>query len=257
MNFTSDSFPPCIGIIPARWASSRFPGKPLAEILGKPMFLHVYERARACPLLRSVVLATDDERILRAAKGLDVPAVMTGSDHASGTDRIYEAACLLGVGEEEVVVNVQGDEPALDPEILTELLAPFEDEEVRVATPARHITPEEAARPDVVKVVMAGNGNALYFSRAPIPYGGDPALPAGEGFLGHIGLYAYRLPALRRFTQLPPSPLEQREKLEQLRLLENGISIRVVRTSRRCHGVDRPEDLDAVVDLMHNTKGTN
>ena len=253
MDSASHSLPPCIGIIPARWASSRFPGKPLAEILGKPMFLHVYERARACPLLRSVVLATDDERILRAAKGLDVPVVMTGSGHASGTDRIHEAACLLGVGEEEVVVNVQGDEPALDPGILTELLAPFEDEEVRVATPARQITPEEAARPDVVKVVVAANGNALYFSRAPIPYGGDPVLPAGQGFLGHIGLYAYRLPALRRFTQLSPSPLEQREKLEQLRLLENGISIRVVRTFRQCHGVDRPEDIDAVVDLVNNS----
>ncbi len=251
---TPQPLPPCIGIIPARWASSRFPGKPLAEILGKPMFLHVYERARACPLLRSVVLATDDERILRAAKSLNVPAVMTRSDHVSGTDRIHEAACLLGVGEEEVVVNVQGDEPALDPEILTELLEPFEDPNVLIATPARQITTEEAARPDVVKVVVAGNGNALYFSRAPIPHGGDPTLPTGQGFLGHIGLYAYRLPALRRFTELPPSPLEQREKLEQLRLLENGISIRVVRTSRRCHGVDRPEDIDSIIELVYKIK---
>jgi 3-deoxy-manno-octulosonate cytidylyltransferase (CMP-KDO synthetase) len=248
------SIPPCIGIIPARWASSRFPGKPLANILGKPMFLHVYERAQACPFLRDVVLATDDERILHAAKSLNVPVVMTRNDHVSGTDRIHEAACLLGVGEEEVVVNIQGDEPALDPEILTELLEPFEDQNVHIATPARQITPEEAARPDVVKVVVAENGNALYFSRAPIPFGGDPTLPEGQGFLGHIGLYAYRLPALRRFTELPPSPLEQREKLEQLRLLENGISIRVVRTSRRCHGVDRPEDIDSIIELVYNSK---
>ncbi len=271
--------PSCYGIIPARYASSRFPGKPLADIAGMPMFWHVYRRAARCPELREVVLATDDERIAEAAHRLGVPFVMTRPDHASGTDRVYEAACLLrdaegkGLPDDAVVVNIQGDEPALDPRMLSQLVAPFaagpngpngpdgpdrangaDGARVRVTTLAMAIDAAEAASPDRVKVVTAANGDALYFSRAAIPFdrGGGAHGPA---YLGHVGLYAFRLEALRAFTQLPPSSLERREKLEQLRLLENGIPIRVVPTTYRTHGVDRPEDIGIIINLLGENEG--
>lgn len=253
---------PRYGIIPARYASSRFPGKPLADLLGRPMFRHVYERAclarapedAASPLLRRVVLATDDERIRDAAADAGVPCVMTASGHPSGTDRVCEAARLIGVENEAIVVNIQGDEPALDPGMLEELTSPFEDPAVRVATLATAITPERAESPNQVKVVTADNGDALYFSRAPVPFAREESAPA-DRFLGHVGLYAFRMEALERFVALPPSRLERVERLEQLRLLENGISIRVVVTSRRSHGVDTPEDLDAVRALLTRERG--
>ncbi|MBG3877069.1 3-deoxy-manno-octulosonate cytidylyltransferase [Desulfovibrio oxamicus] len=273
------AFPTCYGIIPARYASSRFPGKPLADIAGMPMFWHVYQRAARCPELCKVVLATDDERIAQAAQRLDVPFVMTRPDHESGTDRVYEAACLLGrdlessgaagLPDDAVVVNIQGDEPALDPRMLSQLVAPFaaagDGARVRVATLAMVIDAAEAASPDRVKVVTAANGDALYFSRAAIPFARDGGAPAGDAatgpdhsgpeYLGHVGLYAFRLEALRAFTQLAPSFLERREKLEQLRLLENGIPIRVVRTTFRTHGVDRPEDIGIIINLLGENEG--
>ncbi|MDR3042760.1 MAG: 3-deoxy-manno-octulosonate cytidylyltransferase [Desulfovibrio sp.] len=279
------AFPTCYGIIPARYASSRFPGKPLADIAGMPMFWHVYQRAARCPELRKVVLATDDERIAEAAHRLDVPFVMTRPDHESGTDRVYEAACLLGrdlessgkagLPDDAVVVNIQGDEPALDPRMLSQLVAPFAAAEdgarVRVATLAMTIGAAEAASPDRVKVVTAANGDALYFSRAAIPFARDGGAQAGDAatgqtgqtgqtgpgpaYLGHVGLYAFRLEALRAFTQLAPSSLERREKLEQLRLLENGIPIRVVPTTCRTHGVDRPEDIGIIINLLGENEG--
>jgi 3-deoxy-manno-octulosonate cytidylyltransferase (CMP-KDO synthetase) len=237
------TLPPCYGVIPARYGSSRFPGKPLADILGRPMFWHVHRRASRCPELRQVVLATDDERIRKAAQDLDVPVLMTRPDHASGTDRVLEAARLLAVPEEAVVVNIQGDEPALDPAMLSQVLSPFKDPNVQAATLARDMDPAEAAGPDRVKVVLDRKGNALYFSRAAIPW--------GEGrHLLHIGLYAFRMKTLARFAALPPAPLETREKLEQLRLLENGIPLRVVRTDCVCHAVDRPEDLELVRNIL-------
>ncbi len=235
------------GIIPARYASTRFPGKPLVDILGKPMFWHVWRRASLCPALSSVTLATDDERIASAARALGVPFVMTCSDLPSGTDRVYQAAVLLGLPEESVVINIQGDEPALEPEVLTELANPFADAAVQVATLVHRIDAREAASPDRVKVVLSAGGNALYFSRSPVPYDRENT---GASYWGHIGLYAFRLPALRKFTSLPPSSLEQTEKLEQLRLLENDIPIRAVKTTRHSHGVDRPEDLHAVIAMM-------
>ncbi|MGE4553628.1 MAG: 3-deoxy-manno-octulosonate cytidylyltransferase [Desulfovibrionaceae bacterium] len=235
------------GVIPARYGSSRFPGKPLADILGKPMFWHVYRRAAQCAGLDQLILATDDARILDAARALDVPALMTRADHASGTDRVLEAARAMGAGPEAVVVNIQGDEPALDPGMLDELLAPFADPTVRTATLAAPLDPAEAQSPDRVKVALAKDGRALYFSRAPIPYDRDGT---GAGFLLHLGLYAFRMEALERFAALPPSPLEQRERLEQLRLLENGIPMHVRVTTRRCHGVDRPEDLAAITEIL-------
>jgi 3-deoxy-manno-octulosonate cytidylyltransferase (CMP-KDO synthetase) len=242
-------FPECHGIIPARYESSRFPGKPLVEIGGMPMFWHVHARASRCPQLASVTLATDDARIFDAARRLGVPVVMTGSHHQSGTDRVLEAATALGIAPEAVVVNIQGDEPCLEPAMLTELLGPFESPHVRVATLATPMSPDEAASPDRVKVVRARNGRALYFSRAVVPFDRD-AEPGA--LLLHIGLYAFRMEALRRFGQLEPSPLELREKLEQLRLLEDGVDIYVTETRHACHGVDRPDDLEKVKHILEN-----
>ena len=238
----------CYGIIPARYASSRFPGKPLVDILGHPMFWHVYSRACRCAALERVLLATDDDRIRAAAEQWDVPCLMTRSDHASGTDRVYEAACQLGVAPDAVVVNIQGDEPLLDPLMLEQLIAPFADPTVMVTTLAMQITPERAQDPNQVKVAMAANGDALYFSRAPIPFDRDGN--SDDPFLGHIGMYAFRMSALERFVSLPQSRLEKREKLEQLRFLENGVPIRVVITNLSSRGVDTQEDLDAVRALL-------
>jgi 3-deoxy-manno-octulosonate cytidylyltransferase (CMP-KDO synthetase) len=238
--------PDVIAIIPARYESSRFPGKPLALIHGKPMFWHVMHRAGLCPLVHTVALATDDERILRAAAELGMRALMTSPDHASGTDRVLEAARLLGAAPDSIIVNVQGDEPALNPEMLTELVRPFDDPSVQVTTLGHHIAVEEAQSPDRVKIVRAADGRALYFSRAPVPFGRD----AAPQYLGHIGLYGLRMHILEKFSALGESPLERLEKLEQLRLLEAGIPIHVALTRHKSHGVDRPEDLQTVSALM-------
>ena len=243
---------PCIAIIPARFGSSRFPGKPLTPILGRPMFYHVVQRTRACPKIDAAYLATDDERIANSAKALDIPVIMTDTAHASGTDRILEAAQTLGLADESVVVNVQGDEPCLAPQLLDQLLGPFQLPDVQVSTAARSLRPEYAADPNFVKVVRSYTGQALYFSRSPVPYvrDGQPG-----DFLLHIGLYAFRLPVLRRFHQLGPSPLEKLEKLEQLRLLEAGIPIQVVLTEHQCYGVDRPEDVPRVEEILRKEQG--
>ena len=251
------SLPPCYAIIPARYDSSRFPGKPLAEILGVPMCVRVHQRASLCPHFRKVVIATDDERILAVAKAWNVPAVMTAKDHQSGTDRVLEAARLLGAEPQSVVVNVQGDEPALAPAMLEELLAPFcgpQGQAVQVATLAAPISRAQAASPDRVKVVLDAHSRALYFSRAAIPYSRDAAGDASDadeaGPLLHIGLYAFRMSALERFAALPPGRLERTEKLEQLRLLENAIPIHVAITRHTCHGVDRPEDVKQIENIL-------
>ncbi|BCS99331.1 3-deoxy-manno-octulosonate cytidylyltransferase [Desulfoluna limicola] len=242
---------PCIGIIPARYASSRFPGKPLALICGKPMFLHVYERAASCPEITQVALATDDPRIEKAANEAGVPVVMTASDHPSGTDRVLEAARALGAPAHAVIVNIQGDEPALDPAMLTELTAPFfTDPSVQVTTLATPISSEEAQNPNRVKVVLDEAHRALYFSRSPIPY------PRGEtfdGYLGHVGLYAFQMKTLERFSTLEEGTLERVEKLEQLRLLENGIGIHVGITRHQSLGVDHPDDIAIVEKLIKAT----
>ena len=165
--------PPCYGIIPARYGSKRFPGKPLADILGKPMILHVYERARRCPQLSSVFLATDDERIRLVAQKWDIPVVMTRTTHPSGMDRVMEAAAKLKLPTDSVVVNIQGDEPALHPAMLTQLVRPFSAADVQATTLAREINATQVVNPDLVKVVFAGDGRALYFSRSPIPHQGQ------------------------------------------------------------------------------------
>lgn len=246
---------PCYGIIPARYESSRFPGKPLALILGKPMFVHVYERARQCKGLKHAALATDDERIARVADEYGVPWLMTDANCPSGTDRVFQAAQKLGVEDDAVVINIQGDEPALSPQMLDQMAAAFCDPAVQVATLCNTLTGREAAdaanNPDRVKVVLAANGDALYFSRSPVPWrpGGVEA-----GVSIHVGMYAYRLPALQRFTSLPPSALEKQERLEQLRLLENNLPIRVLKTDYIAHGVDRPEDIALVESLLKETE---
>jgi len=262
----------CHAIIPARYASQRLEGKPLALIHGLPMFWHVYTRAAQAKSVVSVTLATDDARIAKAAKDLNVPCLMTRADHASGTDRVFEAACLLGLGEQDIVVNIQGDEPLLEPAMLDELLAPFTDPLVQVSTLCMSITPEEAASPHRVKLVSDIQGNALYFSRSLIPYIRDPDAGGADGadgegreegadgadakgretrmYTGHIGLYAFQMQALARFVTLPQGQLEQLEKLEQLRFLEHGIPIRVVPTNYTCFGVDTEQDLEHVRSIF-------
>ena len=238
--------PEVIAIIPARYESSRFPGKPLALIHGKPMFWHVMRRTGLCPLVGRVALATDDQRIFDAARSFGLTALMTSPAHASGTDRVLEAARQLDATPDSVIVNVQGDEPALSPEMLTELVRPFEDPAIQVTTLGHVISPDEAASPDRVKIVRAASGLALYFSRAPVPFGRDNT----PEYLGHIGLYGLRMRILEKFSALGESPLERLEKLEQLRLLEAGIPIHVALTRHKSHGVDRPEDLPIVSELM-------
>jgi len=242
-----NTLPKCYGIIPARYKSTRFPGKPLADILGKPMFWHVFNRARLCPELTSVVLATDDDRIFSAAEKLDVPVVMTRDDHKSGTDRVLEAAESIEVPQDAVVVNIQGDEPALKPAMISELIVPFKKPDVLVTTPIRKITSQEAENPDTVKVVFTSDGKALYFSRSPIPCSRENQ---EDEFYGHIGLYAFRMNALRQFVALQPGRLESTEKLEQLRLLENEIPVHVLVTKHRSIGVDRPGDIEKVVKIL-------
>jgi len=242
-----DPIPPCYGIIPARYGSTRFEGKPLANILGKPMFQHVYERSIKCPELLQVVLATDDERIYSAAEALSVPVVMTRKNHPSGTDRVLEAAEQLKVPGNAVVINIQGDEPALEPAMLTQLIRPFLSPDVKVSTLARTINKKEAENPDRVKVVFSNTGKALYFSRSPIPYNSEKQQNI---YYGHIGLYAFRMDILQQFVTFNATRLEETEKLEQLRLLENEIPIHVVITEHESISVDRPDDIIAVVNLM-------
>lgn len=237
----------CYGIIPARFGSTRFPGKPLADIAGKPMFWHVFTRACECPELSKVFLATDDDRIFFAAKELGVPVIMTRVDHPSGTDRVLEAAQLLNLPGDSIIVNIQGDEPLLQPAMLTELVQPFVSPDVEVTTLARKIGQNEAASINQVKVVFSKSGRALYFSRSPVPFYRD----GKDGVLfGHIGLYAFRMDALRKFVALGQGSLETAEKLEQLRLLENDIPINVVLTEHKSIGVDTPEDILKLSELL-------
>jgi 3-deoxy-manno-octulosonate cytidylyltransferase (CMP-KDO synthetase) len=228
-------------IIPARMAASRLPGKPLADIAGTPMIVHVLRRAQDAAAGR-VAVATDSPEIAAAVENAGGQAVMTRADHPSGSDRIFEALAILDPGgQARVIVNVQGDLPTLDPADLAAAVALIDDPAVDVATLAAEITrAEERTNPNVVKVVGSpvtpSRLRALYFTRATAPYGDGP-------LYHHIGLYAYRRQALEKFVTLPPSPLERREKLEQLRLLEAGMRIDVAIVKSVPLGVDTPEDL--------------
>jgi 3-deoxy-manno-octulosonate cytidylyltransferase (CMP-KDO synthetase) len=229
-----------IAIIPARWASTRFPGKPLALLAGRPLVLHVLEACRRSGAFSEVIVATDDARIAAAVTGAGGRAERTSSDHPSGTDRVAEVSARLQGGDSDVVVNVQGDEPLVHPESLRALVAAFEDSSVEMATLIRPLDEAERHRPVVVKAVLDVRGDALYFSRADIPCSRD-GTPVERW--AHLGLYGYRRATLARLSQLPPTPLERAEALEQLRALEHGIRIRCVRTTFRSVGVDTPEDL--------------
>jgi 3-deoxy-manno-octulosonate cytidylyltransferase (CMP-KDO synthetase) len=232
--------PRCIAIIPARYSSSRFPGKPLAQLGGKPLVQHVLERAHEAGVFDAVWVATDDERIADAVRAAGGEARMTRSDHATGTERVAELAADLPA--DSLIVNVQGDEPLLPPALLQDLVR-CAHEGLDIVTAAYPAVDEGAFRsPHVVKVVLDRRGDALYFSRAPIPH----ALDAESRWLRHVGLYAFRQAALARFVSLPPADLERREGLEQLRALENGMRIHVLVTRHETLGVDTPEDLKAV-----------
>ncbi|HID96759.1 MAG TPA: 3-deoxy-manno-octulosonate cytidylyltransferase [Thermodesulfobacteriaceae bacterium] len=247
----TDKMPKVYGIIPARYGSKRFPGKPLADILGKPMFWHVFSRASKCPDLSEVFLATDDHRIEAAARELEVPVVMTRDDHPSGTDRVLEAAEKIGASDHEIVVNIQGDEPVLNPAMLSDLIRPFLLSGSRVATLAQRISREESESPDRVNVVMSREGKGLYFSRSLIPYSRDGK---DAVFYEHVGLFAFRMDMLREFVRMGPSPLEKTENLEMLRLIENDIPLHVEVTGHKSISVDWPDDLHAVQAVMQKEK---
>ncbi|TQV81324.1 3-deoxy-manno-octulosonate cytidylyltransferase [Exilibacterium tricleocarpae] len=245
-------------VIPARYASSRLPGKPLKEIAGKPMIQHVYERAQQCAAER-VIVATDDERIKAAVEGFGGEAVMTAATHASGTDRLYEVAQALNFLPSDIVVNVQGDEPLIPPAVIDQvagLLARCDG--ASVATLSESITRlDDFLDPGVVKVVTDAQEHALYFSRAPIPWPRDgfaadkTRLPDSLNARRHIGIYAYRVELLNRFVSWPLAPLEATESLEQLRVLWNGEKIKVALAAASVPGgIDTAADLQRVQRLL-------
>ncbi len=237
-----------VGVIPARYASSRFEGKPLANIAGKPMIRRVYEGCARATVLSRVLVATDDSRILDAVRNFGGEALLTSTDHPSGTDRIAEACRLMEVGEDAIVVNIQGDEPLLEPIMIRLLVEALRDSGASMATLVFESGNEkEYLDPNVVKAVVDREGKALYFSRSPLPYVRDRDHAAPVSFLKHLGFYAYRNSFLQRFTQLPQGRLEQIEKLEQLRALENGFTIQTANSPMETHGVDTPEDLEYIL----------
>ena len=237
-----------LGVIPARFASTRFPGKPLADIAGKSMIRRVYEQCLKSSALTKLVVATDDDKIAGHVGGFG-EFVMTASSHPSGTDRCREAMQLCGESF-DYVINVQGDEPFIDPSQI-DLLAGLLNGKTELATLAKQIEDEQQIHdPNVVKVVKDVTGNALYFSRHAVPYRRGSSGKPGIGlhpYFKHIGIYAYRADVLERITQLPVSPLEYTESLEQLRWLENGYRIKVAVTELETRGIDTPEDLERVL----------
>ena len=234
-----------VAIIPARYQSTRLPAKPLADIAGRPMIEHVYRRAQEARSVTGVIVATDDERVARAVAGFGGAAWMTRADHATGTDRLAEVAASLSC---RVVVNVQGDEPLIDPAVIDAVVRPLlDDAGLEMATACRPLrSPDEYLNPAVVKVVRDLSGRALYFSRAPIPRARDGVGTVPAEASAHVGLYAYRRDVLIRLAALPAVALERTESLEQLRALAHGIGIHVVETRHHSIGVDTPEDLARV-----------
>ena len=236
-----------LGVIPARFASTRFPGKVLAQIAGKTMLQHVYQRASLATYLTSVIIATDDDRVFDAAKSFGARVRMTRSDHLSGTDRAAEVA---SAEDAEIVVNIQGDEPLICPAAIDAALLPLvHDPDLVMATLKKRIEDRrEITDPNVVKVVTNGSGDAIYFSRCAIPF--ERETSGKTPYFKHIGLYVYRRDFLLGYSALPVGPLETAEHLEQLRALENAFSIRVVETDYESLGVDTPQDLERVSRLF-------
>ncbi|MEO7932262.1 MAG: 3-deoxy-manno-octulosonate cytidylyltransferase [Chthoniobacterales bacterium] len=232
-----------VGIIPARWNSTRFPGKPLALIAGKPLVQRVWEQCAKAKELDRLIIATDDERIADAAADFGAEVAMTRPDHPSGSDRLAEVAQGL---EAEAVLNIQGDEPLIDPDLIDRLAATLRCNSTLEMVTAATVSADPAAldNPNVVKVVLAQNGDALYFSRSRIPYQRD--LGASPVVYRHQGIYGYRRDFLLQFVRWPQSTLEKTEQLEQLRALENGARIRVLITEHEAQGVDSPEDVAIV-----------
>ena len=240
-------------VIPARYASERLPGKPLREINGKAMIEHVYQRGLESAA-KEVVIATDDDRVAAAAEGFGATICMTGDQHRSGTERIAEVAEILDWSDDVVVVNLQGDEPAMPPSLINQCAALLDDTSVDVATLASPLASlDDFNNPNVVKVVLNDNDDAIYFSRASIPYprSEDNSRQAMDSALHHHGIYGYRCGVLRQLVNAEPSPLELAEQLEQLRALSLGMRIRVGRPEQRPgRGVDTEADLSAVADEL-------
>jgi 3-deoxy-manno-octulosonate cytidylyltransferase (CMP-KDO synthetase) len=239
-------------VIPARYASTRLPGKPLLDIAGKPMVVRVAEQA-AKSGANEIIIATDFKKIFDAAEGNGIKAVMTRVDHASGTDRIAEVAQTLAWHDDDIVVNVQGDEPLIDPKLIQEVAAHLAQNQDAVMATACHAIHDEASllNPNIVKVVMGENGNALYFSRSPIPYPRDDLYKQNIQAYRHIGIYAYRVGFLKQYANLAVNELEKIESLEQLRVLHHGYKIGVTITENApASGVDTQEDLDYVRSIF-------
>jgi 3-deoxy-manno-octulosonate cytidylyltransferase (CMP-KDO synthetase) len=240
-----------VAIIPARFGSSRFPGKPLALILGKPLIQWTYEQALQVKDLDGVWVATDDGRIRDCVESFGGRAVMTREDHPSGSDRLAEAAGLLNLAPEDIVVNIQGDQPVFPPDLISQLSGVLaRDPGVVMVTPVKRLgDAAAAANPNTVKVVFDRAGRALYFSRSPLPFWRDGDTPY---YYRHIGIYAYREQFLQEFVHLPPGRWEEAEKLEQLRALEHGFPIHIVETDGDTREVDTPEDLRQVEEFLRH-----
>ena len=233
-------------VIPARYASTRLPGKPLADIVGKPMIQHVYERSAQATIPQQVVVATDDEKVFQAVQQFGGKVVMTSSEHQTGTDRLAEVASKYA--EVDVIINVQGDEPLINPKVIDELAQEFlNDTALQMASVMSIMDTEDYQNPNAVKVVTDLNNNALYFSRSLLPY---PRVAGKANVYKHIGIYAYKKDFLLNFAKLEPTPLEQSESLEQLRALENGYKIKMIKTKSKFIGVDSIEDLQTVNELL-------
>ena len=233
-----------ICVIPARYDSTRLPGKPLKDICGKPMICRVYERTQKCKLADEIIVATDDERIFQAVEKNSGRAMMTNKNHKTGTDRLAEVAEKFP--DAKIIVNVQGDEPLIEPRLIDELIEQFTDENLHMATVATEIADDEMNNPNNVKVVIDKNNNALYFSRSLIPY---PRNKNKSKVYKHIGIYAYRRNFLLEYAKMESTELEQAESLEQLRALENGYKIRVIKSDYKFIGVDTEEDLKLVNEI--------
>ncbi|MDD3396351.1 MAG: 3-deoxy-manno-octulosonate cytidylyltransferase [Acidaminococcaceae bacterium] len=238
-------------VIPARFASTRLPGKPLALIAGKPMIQHVYERASMAKLPAEVIVATDSDQVAEVVQGFGGRAMMTSPDHPSGTDRLAEVA--LSYSDVDVIVNVQGDEPMIPPEVIDALAQAFVDNpELDMATLRTPMGQEDYANPNAVKVVTDMRGYAMYFSRSLLPY--PRKQPEGYQVYKHVGIYAYRRDFLLQYAALAPTPCELAEGLEQLRALENGFKIKVLTSSFQGIGIDTQADLDAANALFAKMK---
>jgi 3-deoxy-manno-octulosonate cytidylyltransferase (CMP-KDO synthetase) len=245
----SASAPRVVGLIPARLAATRLPDKPLIDIVGKPMIQHVWERAGRAQLLDEVAVATPDAEIMQVVEAFGGRAILTAASHRSGTDRVAEAADILGLEPDAIVVNIQGDEPLLEPAAVDAALTPLlTDPTLPMASLTCPCPAEDIDNPACVKVVCALNGDALYFSRAHLPFPRNTP-PAAE-VMQHIGLYAYRRSFLATYASLSPTPLERTESLEQLRVLEHGYRIRLTRIAKAPIGVDTPEDLERARRLL-------